>query len=228
MFFFLSTNRSWRFIFLIVENLPHQLFKYKQWASAMEKIRWATMLLKCTADIVALLYMLKEKLKLLLEDITLLWLHLLDPTIAQSKVFTSAFVVMMIYAEVVQTSVTFTESISFLPFTDIFFKFYFQPAIYKKLDFGIDLESRIALVGPNGAGKSTLLKLLDGTLTPTDGLIRRHNHLKICRYHQVWRIMINYSCVLILADVTFLIKPIATKHAHILQKRFVLGTVLHD
>lgn len=59
-----------------------------------------------------------------------------------------------------------------------------KPAIYKKLDFGIDLESRIALVGPNGAGKSTLLKLLDGTLTPTDGLIRRHNHLKICRYHQ--------------------------------------------
>lgn len=59
-----------------------------------------------------------------------------------------------------------------------------KPAIYKKLDFGIDLESRVALVGPNGAGKSTLLKLLDGTLTPTDGLIRRHNHLKICRYHQ--------------------------------------------
>jgi len=62
---------------------------------------------------------------------------------------------------------------------------FFQPPIYKNLDFGIDLESRIALVGPNGAGKSTLLKLLDGTLTPTDGLIRRHNHLKICRYHQV-------------------------------------------
>ena len=60
-----------------------------------------------------------------------------------------------------------------------------QPAIYKNLDFGMDLESRIALVGPNGAGKSTLLKLLDGTLTPSDGLIRRHNHLKICRYHQV-------------------------------------------
>ena len=37
-----------------------------------------------------------------------------------------------------------------------------QPLVYNKIDFGIDLESRIALVGPNGAGKSTLLKLLDG------------------------------------------------------------------
>lgn len=37
-----------------------------------------------------------------------------------------------------------------------------RPLVYNKIDFGIDLESRIALVGPNGAGKSTLLKLLDG------------------------------------------------------------------
>ena len=60
MFFFLSPNRSWHFIFLIVENLLHQLFKYKQWASAMEKIRWTTMLLKCTADIEALVYVERE------------------------------------------------------------------------------------------------------------------------------------------------------------------------
>ena len=40
--------------------------------------------------------------------------------------------------------------------------FEFQPLIYKNLEFGVDLESRIALVGPNGAGKSTLLKLIDG------------------------------------------------------------------
>eukprot|EP00745_Piridium_sociabile_P034772 TRINITY_DN60045_c0_g1_i1.p1 TRINITY_DN60045_c0_g1~~TRINITY_DN60045_c0_g1_i1.p1 ORF type:complete len:624 (+),score=198.86 TRINITY_DN60045_c0_g1_i1:60-1931(+) len=56
--------------------------------------------------------------------------------------------------------------------------------IYKDLDFGIDLDTRVALVGPNGAGKSTLLKLISGELIPSDGLIRRHSHLKIGRYHQ--------------------------------------------
>ena len=48
----------------------------------------------------------------------------------------------------------------------------------------MDLETRVALVGPNGAGKSTLLKLLDGELVPTNGIIRRHGHLKMGRYHQ--------------------------------------------
>ncbi|XP_064613584.1 LOW QUALITY PROTEIN: ATP-binding cassette sub-family F member 2-like [Liolophura sinensis] len=56
--------------------------------------------------------------------------------------------------------------------------------IYRNLDFGIDLDTRVALVGPNGAGKSTLLKLILGELIPTDGLIRRHSHVKIGRYHQ--------------------------------------------
>eukprot|EP00914_Ancora_sagittata_P008703 GHVO01016869.1.p1 GENE.GHVO01016869.1~~GHVO01016869.1.p1 ORF type:complete len:572 (+),score=74.79 GHVO01016869.1:119-1834(+) len=58
------------------------------------------------------------------------------------------------------------------------------PYIYKNLEFGVDLDTRLALVGPNGAGKSTLLKLIAGELIPTDGLIRRHSHLKFGRYHQ--------------------------------------------
>ena len=36
------------------------------------------------------------------------------------------------------------------------------PWIYKNLEFGMDLDTRLALVGPNGAGKSTLLKLIAG------------------------------------------------------------------
>ena len=59
------------------------------------------------------------------------------------------------------------------------------PWIYQNLDFGIDLDTRVALVGPNGAGKSTLLKLLAGDILPTDGLIRRHSHVKLGRFHQV-------------------------------------------
>merc|ERR1719397_402921 len=59
-----------------------------------------------------------------------------------------------------------------------------KPMIYKDVDFGMDLDTRIALVGPNGAGKSTLLKLLCGELAPTDGHIRKHQHLKFGRFHQ--------------------------------------------
>lgn len=40
-----------------------------------------------------------------------------------------------------------------------------SPYIYKNLEFGIDLDTRLALVGPNGAGKSTLLKLLYGEVS---------------------------------------------------------------
>ena len=41
-----------------------------------------------------------------------------------------------------------------------------QPNLFKNVNFGIDMESRVAIVGPNGVGKSTLIKLLTGDLTP--------------------------------------------------------------
>merc|ERR1719316_695477 len=48
--------------------------------------------------------------------------------------------------------------------------------LYKDLNFGVDCDSRVAIVGPNGAGKSTFLKLLDGTLQPTEGFVRFTQH----------------------------------------------------
>ncbi|KAI4322305.1 hypothetical protein L6164_022013 [Bauhinia variegata] len=71
-----------------------------------------------------------------------------------------------------------------LQFVEVTFGYTPDNLIYKNLDFGVDLDSRIALVGPNGAGKSTLLKLMTGDLAPIDGMVRRHNHLRIAQFHQ--------------------------------------------
>lgn len=56
--------------------------------------------------------------------------------------------------------------------------------LYKKINFGVDQDSRIALVGPNGAGKSTLLKLMRGELMATEGEVKRHGHLRLGIYNQ--------------------------------------------
>ena len=69
----------------------------------------------------------------------------------------------------------------------------------------MDLETRVALVGPNGAGKSTLLKLIDGELVPTDGIIRRHAHLKVGRYHQHLKVRNGNSLPLSLSPSFFFI-----------------------
>ncbi|CAL0324206.1 unnamed protein product [Lupinus luteus] len=71
-----------------------------------------------------------------------------------------------------------------LQFVEVTFGYTPDNLIYKNIDFGVDLDSRIALVGPNGAGKSTLLKLMTGDLVPLDGMVKRHNHLRIAQYHQ--------------------------------------------
>ncbi|QLL33043.1 hypothetical protein HG536_0D05640 [Torulaspora globosa] len=56
--------------------------------------------------------------------------------------------------------------------------------LYEHLNFGVDMDSRIALVGPNGVGKSTLLKIMTGELTPQTGRVSRHTHVKLGVYSQ--------------------------------------------
>nr|AHK05660.1 ATP-binding cassette transporter sub-family F member 1 [Tigriopus japonicus] len=67
---------------------------------------------------------------------------------------------------------------------NVSFKYPDQPYLFKNVDFGIDMESRVAIVGPNGVGKSTFLKLLMNDLTPTQGEARQNLRLKIGRYDQ--------------------------------------------
>jgi ATPase subunit of ABC transporter with duplicated ATPase domains len=59
--------------------------------------------------------------------------------------------------------------------------------ILDKVNFGLDLDSRVCLLGANGAGKSTLLKLImggDGAINPTDGWISRNPGLRMAMFTQ--------------------------------------------
>mmetsp|Transcript_4055 Transcript_4055/g.8766 ORF Transcript_4055/g.8766 Transcript_4055/m.8766 type:complete len:605 (-) Transcript_4055:1170-2984(-) len=71
-----------------------------------------------------------------------------------------------------------------LQFTQVAFGYSPDKVLYRDVDLGVDLDSRVAIVGANGTGKSTLLKLMVGTLEPLDGMVKRHNHLRIGQYHQ--------------------------------------------
>ncbi|KAF8637019.1 hypothetical protein AX17_003103 [Amanita inopinata Kibby_2008] len=56
--------------------------------------------------------------------------------------------------------------------------------LYQRLSFGIDMDSRIAILGANGAGKSTLLNLITGVLQPCEGTVSKHVALKLAKYSQ--------------------------------------------
>ncbi|VIO88985.1 Uncharacterized protein BM_BM3436 [Brugia malayi] len=61
---------------------------------------------------------------------------------------------------------------------------YKDQMLFKNLDFGVDMDSRIAIVGPNGVGKSTLMKLLAGKIEPQEGEVRKHRQLRIGWFDQ--------------------------------------------
>jgi len=67
---------------------------------------------------------------------------------------------------------------------NVSFKYPGGDLLYQNVDFGVDLDTRVALVGPNGAGKTTLFKLMCGDLYPTDGAIKKNLHLRISRFTQ--------------------------------------------
>ncbi|XP_051520099.1 ATP-binding cassette sub-family F member 1-like isoform X2 [Myxocyprinus asiaticus] len=66
-----------------------------------------------------------------------------------------------------------------------------QKPLFRNVDFGIDMESRICIVGPNGVGKSTLLLLLTGKLTPTKGEMRKNHRLKVGFFNQQYADQLN-------------------------------------
>lgn len=62
-------------------------------------------------------------------------------------------------------------------FADVTFAYPKQKPLFVNTEFGIDMNSRVAIVGPNGVGKSTFLKLLTGDLIPPQGEARKNHRL---------------------------------------------------
>lgn len=67
---------------------------------------------------------------------------------------------------------------------NVSFNFEGHKPLFVNVEFGIDLQTRIAIVGPNGVGKSTFLKLLVGELEPKQGEQRKNYRLHIGRFDQ--------------------------------------------
>jgi len=68
--------------------------------------------------------------------------------------------------------------------TNVAFGYEPGKTLYRNCNFGVDCDSRVAIVGPNGAGKSTFLKLLTGEIDPTEGHVGRHAKLMIAKFTQ--------------------------------------------
>jgi ATP-binding cassette subfamily F protein 3 len=56
--------------------------------------------------------------------------------------------------------------------------------LLQKVNFGVDLKSKIAILGKNGQGKTTLLNLIMGKMRPIDGGISIHGNLRIGHFTQ--------------------------------------------
>ena len=54
--------------------------------------------------------------------------------------------------------------------------------ILKGVNFGVDMDSRIALVGANGVGKSTLLNLITDKLTLSNGQYYKNGKLRVSMF----------------------------------------------
>ncbi|XP_078440145.1 general control non-repressible 3 [Wolffia australiana] len=71
-----------------------------------------------------------------------------------------------------------------ISFSDVSFGYPGGPILFKNLNFGIDLDSRVAMVGPNGIGKSTILKLISGDLQPSSGTVYRSAKVRMAVFNQ--------------------------------------------
>ena len=74
---------------------------------------------------------------------------------------------------------------SLISFNEVSFSYSASGAqVFRRLSFGLDAGSRVAIVGPNGIGKSTLLGLVGGSLSATEGYVTRSTKARIAVFAQ--------------------------------------------
>ena len=71
-----------------------------------------------------------------------------------------------------------------LTFTDVSFGYPGEANLFEKLNFGVDLDSRVAIVGANGVGKSTLMKVLNDEFTPREGYVAKNPKCRVAYFNQ--------------------------------------------
>ena len=71
-----------------------------------------------------------------------------------------------------------------MQFQEVSFNYPGREPLFKDVELGLDMDSRVCLVGPNGAGKTTLTKLITRDLDPTTGFVAKNAHCTIARFHQ--------------------------------------------
>lgn len=84
--------------------------------------------------------------------------------------------------------------------------------ILEDIDFGVQKNSRIAIVGPNGCGKSTLLSIITKNRDPRNGIVKMPSGIKIgfLAQHHMDQLPMSASATSLLMQKL----PISTPEAH--------------
>eukprot|EP01061_Rhynchopus_euleeides_P012946 TRINITY_DN22750_c0_g1_i2.p1 TRINITY_DN22750_c0_g1~~TRINITY_DN22750_c0_g1_i2.p1 ORF type:complete len:756 (+),score=326.58 TRINITY_DN22750_c0_g1_i2:44-2269(+) len=72
----------------------------------------------------------------------------------------------------------------YMQIIDVSFGYKVNNVLFKDVNFGLDQDSRVALVGANGSGKSTFMNVIGGDLEPLDGRVIRNPKARIARFTQ--------------------------------------------